>query len=183
MPSNLIGHAILDLRGHAQNTEHGRGRLKEGQELFMSNDYNNKYDKNAVVVTTLDGYVVGRVPKEISMKCCTMLESIDTLSVHTKVSFVQLWDVEIKDSSNGKRYWEKQPRIKVEYMTTESGQALEKKAKRLAKKAKAWLPIELIKVSLTVTPPIAKYAGPIEKGIEEVWALSKADYKRFKTEK
>lgn len=55
-----------------------------------------------------------------------MLESIDTLSVHTKVSFVQLWDVEIKDSSNGKRYWEKQPRIKVEYMTTESGQALEK---------------------------------------------------------
>ena len=63
MPLHVIVHTILDLRGYDHNVGNGRGCLKEGQEISMSREYNNRHDKNVVVVKTMEGHVIGRVQK------------------------------------------------------------------------------------------------------------------------
>ena len=64
--STRLGYTHLNLRGFEQNVGYDRIILEENQELIMSRDNDNKYDNNATVVKTVDGFIVGRVPKKIN---------------------------------------------------------------------------------------------------------------------
>ena len=69
----------------------------------MSRDINNKYDKQATVVKTMDGLVVGRVPKALAKPCRIMMDTVDVLSLYLKVLFVKLNATDVKER-NGKSY-------------------------------------------------------------------------------
>ena len=90
--------------------------LEENQELIMSRDVDNKYDNLGTVVKTLDGFIVGRVPKPLTKPCRVMMNTVDVLSINLRVSFIKLNGTEVREK-NGKRYWEDQPEIRVEFVT------------------------------------------------------------------
>ena len=144
MQPHILAHSFVNLRGHTQNTDNGRGTLKKGQELNISHEFENKFDKNAVVVKTMGGKVVGRIPRQDSKKYLTMLDVIEKNFIYTQVSFVELVNVEVFD--NGRRYWENQVKVKIEYMTNASGETLKKRVKKLVRKLQELPCIELVDI-------------------------------------
>ena len=95
--------------------------LDENQELIMSRDNTKKYDNNATVVKTLDGFIVGRVPKQFTKSCRVMMDTVDILSINLSVSFIKLNGTEVREKT-GKRYWEDQPEIRVDFLTEKKSQ-------------------------------------------------------------
>ena len=92
--------------------------LEENQELIMSRDNDNKYDNNATVVKTVDGFIVGRVPKKFKKSCRVTMDTIDVLSINLSVSFIKLNGTEVREKT-GKQYWEDQLKIRVDFLTEE----------------------------------------------------------------
>ena len=117
--------------------------LEENQELIMSRDNDNKYDNNATVVKTVDGFIVGRVPKKFTQSCRVMMDTIDVLSINLSVSFIKLNGTEVREKT-GKRYWEDQPEIRVDFLTEEK--KINKIRERLLHISKQWKGIEFIEV-------------------------------------
>ena len=68
-PPTVLGHSIMNLRGFSQNVGYGRIHLETNQQLIMFRDIHNKYDKQVTVVKTMDGLIVGRVPKALAKPC------------------------------------------------------------------------------------------------------------------
>ena len=156
MPIYAIANLFLLLRGYDQNASNGRC-LRAGQPLDMSPEPMNRYDKTAVVVSTMDTspHIIGRVPKHLSKQYTEMLDWIIRLKLQVKVSLIEVPNVEFYDENTGKRYPEHQAKIKIEYLTVTIGSKHEKKYTRLANLAKKnWPSIKLIKVSPPVTPPL-----------------------------
>ena len=100
--STLLGNTILHLRGFQQNVGYDRICLEENQELIVSRDITNKYDNHATVVKTLDGFIVGRVPKPLTKSCRVMMDTVDVLSINLSVSFIKLNGTEVREQT-GKR--------------------------------------------------------------------------------
>ena len=109
----------------------------------MSRDNDNKYDNNATVVKTVDGFIVGRVPKKFTQSCRVMMDTIDVLSINLSVSFIKLNGTEVREKT-GKRYWEDQPEIRVDFLTEEK--KINKIRERLLHISKQWKGIEFIEV-------------------------------------
>ena len=65
-----------------------------------------------------------------------MIDWIDRLLLDFKVSFVKLWNVEIRNEKTGQCYLEMQPRIMIVILSGASGSKLANKCKKLAKNAK-----------------------------------------------
>ena len=64
------------------------------------------------------------------------MDWISYILLDFKVSFVKLWNVEIRDEKTGQYYWEMQPIIMIEILLGASGSKLETKCKKLANNAK-----------------------------------------------
>ena len=81
--STLLGYSILHLRGFSQNVVYDRISLEKDQQLIMTRDVENKYDKQATVVKTLDGLIVGRVSKAFTKPYRVMMDTANVLSITT----------------------------------------------------------------------------------------------------
>ena len=173
---------MLTLRGFLLNVGYGRHDLEMNQQLTMSRDINNKYDKQATVVKTMDGLVVGRVPKALAKPCRIMMDTVDVLSLYLKVSFVKLNATEVNEK-NGKRYRGDQPEIRIEYMS--DAKSNNKRKTRLVKLAKKRSGIYLIQV---VTEKGAENMGEDTEKEGEDWGEDGdhpedgQDHKRLKTQ-
>ena len=160
--------------------------LEENQELIMSRDVINKYDNHATVVKTLDGFIVGRVPKPLTKPCRVMMDTVDVLSINLLVSFIKLNGTEVREKT-GKRYWEDQPEIRVEFVTEKK--SLQKIRERLLSMSRQWKGIELIEVEEEmendIDKPHAKKGYHVGFGNivgEERDELEGTDKKRFKAQ-
>ena len=63
----------------------------------MSHEHSNIHDKNSVFVNMTEGHIIGRVLKDLSDKCPDTMCWIDPLILDFKVSFIKVWNVEIKE--------------------------------------------------------------------------------------
>ena len=152
----------------------------------MSRDVDNKYNNLATVVKTLDGFIVGRVPKPLTKPCRVMMNTVDVLSINLRVSFIKLNGTEVKEQ-NGKRYWEDQSEIRVEFVTEKK--SLQNIRERLLSISRQWKGIELIKVEEEmgddINEPAAKRGDHVCFGNivgEEGDELEGAKKKRFKAQ-
>ena len=102
-PQNILGYSTLNLRGFSHNVGYGCHLLEKNQQLTISRDYNNKYDKPTTVVKTMDGFIVGRVPKGLVKPCWIMMDTVDVISLYLTVSFAKLNATEVNEC-NGKHY-------------------------------------------------------------------------------
>lgn len=65
--------------------------LQEAQVLTLEKDPDNKYDCNAVKIITLDGKMVGFVPKQFNQAILKKFEKISTRYT-LKVKSIHKWD-------------------------------------------------------------------------------------------
>merc|ERR1719491_2381632 len=107
----LVGQAWLRVRGYSQN---GDCNLKQDQILCMLKELGNKWDNDATLVKTLDGKIVGRVPRLLSTDARKMMQDAADFGAKLHLTFIQLHEVEVKDR-RGKRYLEEQPEIQVDF--------------------------------------------------------------------
>ena len=83
----------------------------------MKPEVDNKRDKYAIVVKTLDGDIVGRVSLLLSESPRRMMRNSHKLGIALHPTFVKLNEVEVTDR-RGKRYLEDQPEIQVDFLAT-----------------------------------------------------------------
>lgn len=55
------------------------GVLEEGDTLYLKREPENKYDKNAILVTTEDGYVLGYIPKAVNPPLANFMDAGEKL--------------------------------------------------------------------------------------------------------
>ena len=87
----------MHFRGFPQNVGYDRISLEKDQQLIMTRDVENKYDNQATVVNTLDGLIVGRVPKAFTKPCRVMMDTVDVLSINLRESFIKLNGTKVKE--------------------------------------------------------------------------------------
>ena len=113
----MLGQVRLNIRSFCQNAGYGRSNLEKGQLLVMKPEVDNKQDKYATVVKTLDGDIVGRVFLLLSESARRMMRNSHKLGILLVPTFIKLNEVEVTDC-HGKRYMENQQEIQVDFLVT-----------------------------------------------------------------
>ena len=107
----------MNLRGFPQNVGYGPVNLEKGRQLVMKPEVGNEHNKYTTVVRTLDGDIVGLVALPLSKSARKMMRDIRKLGMDLFPTFIKLNEVEVREPG-GKRYWEDQREIQVEFVVT-----------------------------------------------------------------
>ena len=83
--TTLHGYSVMYLHRFPQNVGYDCNSLKNGQELIMTPDVDNKYDNLATVVKTLDEFIVSLDAEPLTKLCRVMVQTVDVLSVNLQV--------------------------------------------------------------------------------------------------
>ena len=85
----MLEQVWFNLRGFSQNAGYGPSNLEQGQLLVVKPEDDNKRDKNATLVKTLDGNIVGRVSLPLSKYARKMMRDAHDLGSKLHPTFIK----------------------------------------------------------------------------------------------
>ena len=98
-----IGSSIVYCRGFDQASQLSPSYLREGDGLHLCPEPTNWYDWNAVLVVTRDNEHVGRITRDHSRGCASVLRDASSLGVRIRTYFVRFEEEEVI-KQNGVKY-------------------------------------------------------------------------------
>ena len=98
-----IGSSIVYCRGFEQASQLSPSYLREGDGLHLCPEPTNRYDCNAVLVVTRHNEHVGRITREHSRGCASVLRDTSSLVVRIRTRLVRFEEEEII-KQNGVKY-------------------------------------------------------------------------------